>query len=147
VPDEEEIIPPGSALVRREGSDVTVVAIGSMVMHALRAAEILSEQGIAVEVVDPRWLAPLDSGTILRSVAKTGRLVVVDEARNSCSAASQIAAVVAENGFGSLKGPIRRVTVNDVAIPYSPPLEKTVIPNEETIAAACRSLARERSAA
>lgn len=147
VPDEEEIIPPGSAIVRREGTDVTVVAIGTMVLLAQRAAELLAEEGISVEIVDPRWLAPLDNETILRSVAKTGRLVVADEARNSCSAASQIAATVAESGFASLRAPIRRVTVGNVAIPYSPPLEKAVIPNEETIAEACRALVRHKLAA
>lgn len=147
VPDEEYLIAPGTGVVRREGADLTLVAIGTMVMYALRAAESLAEKGIDVEVFDPRWLSPLDTGTILKSVAKTGRLVVADEARNACSAASHIAAVVAEEGFGTLRAPIRRVTVGDVAIPYSPPLEKAVIPNDETIAEACQSLFSARSAA
>lgn len=140
VPEEEYLIPPGQAVIHRQGSHLTLVAIGSMVLPARQAADALAEEGIDVEVVDPRWLAPLDSGTILQSVKKTGRLVVVDEARDSCSAAAQISAVVADQGFDDLRAPIRRVTVPDVAIPYSPPLEKAVIPSTERIASVCRSL-------
>src|SRR3546814_1805600 len=95
----------------RGGVDVTVVAIGVMVRHAMRSAETLSEEGIEVEVVDPMTLFPLDKELILASVRKTGRLVILDEARATCSAASEIAAIVAEQGFASLHGPVRRVTV------------------------------------
>jgi len=139
--DEDFIVPLGQAAVRREGTDITVVAIGSMVRNTLRAAEKAAEQGIEAEVIDPRCLVPLDKATILASVARTGRLLVVDEARDMCSAASHIAAIVADEAFDALKAPIRRVTVPDVAIPYSPPLEKATIPDRDGIAAAIQNLA------
>jgi acetoin:2,6-dichlorophenolindophenol oxidoreductase subunit beta len=138
VPDGEHLVPLGSADVKRPGNDVTVVAIGAMVRHALRAAEILQTEGVSIEVVDPRTLFPLDEDTILRSIRKTGRLVVVDEARTTCSAASEIAAIVAEKAFGALRAPVRRVTVRDVAIPYSPALEKAVLPDEHSVIRAVR---------
>ena len=120
VPDGEHLVALGTPTSSAPETDVTVVAIGAMVRHALRAAEMLTSEGISVEVIDPRTLFPLDEETILRSVRKTGRLVVVDEARTTCSAASEIAAIAAEKAFHSLKAPVRRVTVPDVAIPYSP---------------------------
>jgi pyruvate/2-oxoglutarate/acetoin dehydrogenase E1 component len=147
VPDGEHLIPLGVAEVKRPGTDVTIVAIGSMVRHALRAADDLAAEGIAAEVLDPRTLHPLDEAAIERSVRKTGRLVVVDEARNTCGAASHIAAVVAERAFDALRAPIRRVTTPDVAIPYSPVLEKAVIPDKEAVLAAVRSVLVGRSAA
>jgi pyruvate dehydrogenase E1 component beta subunit len=140
VPDGEHLVPFGKANVLREGSDVTLVAIGTMVRHALRAADALAEAGVSAEVVDPRTLVPLDEDGILASVAKTGRLVVVDEARDRCSAASQIAAVVADRGFGTLRAPVRRVTVPDVALPYAKNAEAALIPNPDRIAAAVRSV-------
>jgi pyruvate/2-oxoglutarate/acetoin dehydrogenase E1 component len=133
VPDGEHVVPLGIADVKRIGDDVTVVAIGAMVRHALRAAEILHTEGVSIEVIDPRTLFPLDEDTILRSVRKTGRLVVVDEARTTCSAASEISAIAAEKAFGALRAPVRRVTVPNVAIPYSPPLEKAVLPDEHSV--------------
>lgn len=129
VPEGEFIIPLGVAEIKRPGKDITIVAIGSMVKTALRAADTLAQQGIDAEVLDPRTLIPLDEDAILKSVAKTGRLVVVDEARQRCSAASEIAAVVAEKAFPMLRTAIRRVTVPDVAMPFSPPLEKLCIPD------------------
>ena len=138
VPDGEHLVPFGKAAVRREGDDVTVVAIGRMLKPALGAAAMLETEGVRAEVIDPRTLVPLDADAVLASVAKTGHLVVVDEARESCSAASQIAAVVAEQGFSLLKGPIRRVTTPNVAIPYAPNAEAHVIPGEARIAAAVR---------
>jgi pyruvate dehydrogenase E1 component beta subunit len=140
VPDGEYLVPFGKAAVRREGNAVTVVAIGRMLKPTLAAAAALAEEGISAEVIDPRTLVPLDYDTILASVAKTGRLVVVDEAREACSAASQIAAVVAERGFGLLKGPIRRLCTPNVAMPYAPNAEAHVIPNEARITAAVREL-------
>ncbi len=140
VPDGDYVIPIGVAEVKRSGRDVTIVAIGSMVRTALRAAEELSLEGVEAEVVDPRTLLPLDEPAIEQSVRRTGRLVVVDEARNSCGAASHIAAVVAERAFDALKAPIRRVTVPDVAIPYSPVLEKAVIPDKDAVITAVRSV-------
>ena len=141
VPDGEHLVPLGKAAVRRDGDDVTVVAIGRMVKPALAAAEALAQEGIWAEVIDPRTLVPLDETTILASVAKTGRLVVVDEARERCGAASQIAAVVAEKGYDSLRGPIQRVTTPNVAIPYAPNAEAHVIPEEARITAAVLALA------
>jgi pyruvate dehydrogenase E1 component beta subunit len=140
VPDGEHLVQLGIADVKRAGSDVTVVAIGAMVRHALRAAELLQQDNLSVEVLDPRTLFPLDTAAILASVRKTGRLVVVDEARTTCSAASEIAALAAEQAFKSLRAPVRRVTVPDVAIPYAPHLEKAVLPDEHSIVKAVRSV-------
>ncbi|WP_019014934.1 alpha-ketoacid dehydrogenase subunit beta [Elioraea tepidiphila] len=139
VPDEEYTIPLGVAEVKRAGKDVTLVAIGAMVRPAMRAAETLAGEGIEAEVIDPRTLMPLDEATIVASVRRTGRLVVVDEARDVCSAASHIAAVVTEAAWDALKAAPKRVTVPDVAIPYSPPLEKALLPDPERIAAAVRA--------
>jgi pyruvate dehydrogenase E1 component beta subunit len=147
VPDGDYAIPLGSAEVKRGGTDATIVAIGAMVRPALRAAESLEkEAGLSIEVVDPRTLVPLDEATILASVAKTRRLVVADEARDRCSAASHIAAVVGDRGFGSLAAPIKRVTVPDVAMPYSPELEKAVFPDAQRIARAVRDVVEYRKA-
>ncbi|MFN3727630.1 MAG: alpha-ketoacid dehydrogenase subunit beta [Allosphingosinicella sp.] len=142
VPDGELLIPFGCAAVRREGRDVTIVAIGTCLQPALAAAASLAEQGIEVEVIDPRSLVPLDTDTILASAGKTGRVVVVDESRDSCSAASHIAAVVAERGFHLLRAPIRRVTTPDIALPYAPALEKALLPNPQRIAATVEELLR-----
>jgi len=138
VPDGEHLVPFGKAAVRREGDAATVVAIGRMLKPALAAATALESEGVSVEVLDPRTLVPFDADRVLRSVKKTGHLVVVDEARECCSAASQIAAVVAEKGFHWLQGPIRRVTTPNVAIPYAPNAEAHVIPDGPRIAAAVR---------
>jgi acetoin:2,6-dichlorophenolindophenol oxidoreductase subunit beta len=140
VPDGEHLVPFGKAAIRREGADVTVLAIGRMVKPALAAADALADQDVSVEVVDPRTLVPFDEAALLASVEKTGRLVVVDEARECCGAASQIAAVVAEKGFRALKEPIRRVTTPNVAMPYAPVAERHVIPNEERIVGAVLGL-------
>ncbi|HVL55685.1 MAG TPA: transketolase C-terminal domain-containing protein [Burkholderiaceae bacterium] len=139
VPDDDYMIPLGQARICRPGRDVTLVAIGAMVRHALRAADAVAQQGIDVEVIDPRTLFPLDSALIVESVRRTGRLIIVDEARRTCSAAAEIAARVSESAFGALKGPPRRVTVADVAIPYAPGLEEAVLPNENTVAEAIRA--------
>jgi pyruvate dehydrogenase E1 component beta subunit len=141
VPDGEHLVPFGQASVLRDGDDVTVVAIGRMVKPALASAEALAERGIRAEVIDPRTLVPFDDGAVLDSVAKTGYLVVVDEARECCGAASQIAAMVAEKGFSLLKGPVRRVTSPNVAMPYAPNAEAHVIPGEPRITAAALALA------
>jgi pyruvate dehydrogenase E1 component beta subunit len=145
VPDEDYTIPLGHAAELRRGDDVTIVAIGSMVKPALKACDELQKQGIAATLVDPRSVVPMDYETILRSVERTGRLVIVDEARRTCSAASEIAATIGERAFGLLRAPIRRVAVDDVAIPYSPVLEKAVLPDAARIVAAARSvIERER---
>jgi pyruvate dehydrogenase E1 component beta subunit len=140
VPDGEHLVPFGKAAVCREGDAATVVAIGRMLKPALAAAAALESEGVGVEVLDPRTLVPFDYDSVLSSVGKTGHLVVVDEARECCSAASQVAAVVAERGFSLLKGPIRRVTTPNVAIPYAPNAEAHVIPGEARIAGAVREL-------
>jgi pyruvate dehydrogenase E1 component beta subunit len=145
VPDGDYTVPFGVASVLQEGGDATVVAIGRMVKPALASAKALQAEGLNVEVIDPRTLVPLDEGAILRSVEKTGRLVVVDEARDRCSAASQIAAIVAEKGFASLKAPIRRVTSPNVAMPYAPNAEAAILPNEAKITAAVLALAGRRA--
>jgi acetoin:2,6-dichlorophenolindophenol oxidoreductase subunit beta len=139
VPDGEHVVPLGKATIHREGSDLTLIAIGSMVQPSLQAAQTLADEEMSIEVLDPRWMVPLDEGSILRSVSKTGRLMIVDEARDRCSAASQIAALVAEQVFEALRAPIRRVTVPNVAIPFSPPLEQAVIPNAARIASVARA--------
>jgi acetoin:2,6-dichlorophenolindophenol oxidoreductase subunit beta len=141
IPEGEHLVPIGLADIKRSGSDLTLVAIGSMMRPALRAAEIAAKEGISVEVIDPRSLYPLDQKTILASVRKTGRLIVVDEARRTCGAASEIAAIVAEEAFAALKAGIRRLTVNDLALPFSPALEEAVLPNEQMICENIRAIA------
>jgi pyruvate dehydrogenase E1 component beta subunit len=142
VPEGEYTTPFGKAAIVREGRDVTIVAIGTMLRPALAAAKQLEEQGISAEVIDPRTLVPLDEDTILRSVAKTGRAVVVDEGRDRASAASHIAAILADRGFATLKAPVKRVTVPNVAMPYAPNAEARVFPGEEQITKAALSVTR-----
>jgi pyruvate dehydrogenase E1 component beta subunit len=133
VPDGDHIIPFGVADVKREGTDVTVVALAGMLRRAMSVAETLADEGVSVEVIDPRTVVPLDKATILKSVEKTGRLVVVDPAHKSCSVASEISAMVSQDGFWSLQAPIQRVASLDCHFPFSPALEKLVFPNEEKI--------------
>jgi acetoin:2,6-dichlorophenolindophenol oxidoreductase subunit beta len=144
VPEGPYVIPFGVADIKRAGTDVTIVATAWMVKKALAAAEQLAQEGISAEVVDPRTLAPLDSDTIVRSVKKTGRLVLVDQAPRHSSAAVVIAAEVAEKGFDYLRAPITMVTALDTSIPYSEPLESYVLPNEEKIVHAVHSVVAER---
>ncbi|MGH3085004.1 MAG: alpha-ketoacid dehydrogenase subunit beta [Gaiellaceae bacterium] len=136
VPEGEHVVPIGEAAVVQEGADVTIVGIGWTVGKALAAAEQLSGEGINAEVVDPRSLAPLDTATIIQSVEKTGRLVVVDQATRHGSAAAIIAAEVASEGFSSLKAPVELVTALDATIPYSEPMEQYLLPDETKIVAA-----------
>ncbi len=133
VEDGDHTIPFGVADVKHEGTDVTVVAISGMVRRAMAVAETLDEEDISVEVIDPRTIVPLDAKTILDSVEKTGRLVIVDPAHKSCSVASEISAIVAQEGFWSLQSPIERVASLDCHFPFSPALEPLVFPNEEKI--------------
>ena len=140
MPEEEYTIPLGKADIKREGKDVTVVAIQNMVHKALGAADKLEKQGISIEIVDPRSLLPLDKETIFKSVAKTGRLVVMDEESKTGSAAAEIAAVVAEEAFDSLKAPIKRVCAPDTPIPFAAVLEKAWIPSEESLIKAVTEL-------
>jgi 2-oxoisovalerate dehydrogenase E1 component len=142
-PEADELIPFGVASVRREGTDVTVVALGLMVNRTLEAAQQLAGEGVAVEVIDPRTVAPLDLETILASVHKTGRLLIVDEDFAPCSVGAEISAQVTERGFDDLDAPIRRLNGLFTPVPYSPPLEAAVASNRERIAQAVRDLVAE----
>ena len=133
IPDEEYLIPIGKADVKREGKDVTVVATAYMVHVALAAAARLEQEGVSVEVVDPRTLVPLDKQTIIDSVKKTGRLVVVAEEPKTGSSAAQISAIVAEEAFDYLDAPIRMVASPDTPVPFSPVLEKYYMPDEARV--------------
>jgi pyruvate dehydrogenase E1 component beta subunit len=140
VPAEEYLTPIGRAEVKREGTDVTLVTWSKMLGVALSAASQLAKEGIDVEVVDVRTLVPLDQATLLASVRKTGRLVVVHEATRTGGFAGEICAVVTEQAFDSLKAPFRRVTGPDIPVPCSPPLERFYIPNEEQVKRAIREI-------
>lgn len=140
VPEGDEGIPLGVADIKREGTDVTIVAISRMVTQSLAAAKKLEAEGISVEVVDPRTISPLDEETILASVAKTHRLVVVDEDNPRCSVAADIAAMVADKGFDTLDAPIKMVTAPHAPVPFSPALEAVYVPSPDRIAETVRSL-------
>ncbi|HVA23007.1 MAG TPA: transketolase C-terminal domain-containing protein [Chloroflexota bacterium] len=141
VPDGPHDVPFGLAEVKRQGSDVTIVACGIQVPRALEAAETLAREGIQAEVVDPRTLQPLDTATILASVRKTGRVVVTDESHDHCGVAAGLAAIIADEGFASLKAPIKRVSTMAVPVPYAKPMEDYVTPTAERIVAAAREVA------
>jgi 2-oxoisovalerate dehydrogenase E1 component len=143
VPEEEYFIDFGQAAVVREGSDVTVVSIGLMLHRVLEAAAKLEEQGISVEVIDPRTISPLDTATIIRSIAKTGRLLLVEESFAPCGLGAEIAAQMAEHGFDELDAPIRRLNGLHSPTPYSPPLENAVVPGVDEITAAIKNLHEE----
>jgi acetoin:2,6-dichlorophenolindophenol oxidoreductase subunit beta len=147
VPEGEHIVPFGLADVKRAGTDVTIVATAWMVKKSLAAAEQLAKEGISAEVVDPRTLAPLDVDTIVESVKKTGRLVLVDQAPRHASAAAVIAGEVAERGFEYLKAPVKMVTALNTSVPYSEPMESYVLPSEEKIIKAVKSVLPVRAAA
>jgi acetoin:2,6-dichlorophenolindophenol oxidoreductase subunit beta len=133
VPDNDKPIPFGVADIKRQGSDVSVISTSYAVQTCLHVAEQLLKQKIDVEVVDPRTLVPFDLATVLSSVEKTGRVVIVDETHQSCGVAAEIAARIAESGFDKLKTAIRRVSTFDVPVPYSPPLEEYIGPTEARI--------------
>jgi pyruvate dehydrogenase E1 component beta subunit len=133
VPEGYYTIPLGKADVKREGTDLTIVAIGKQVNTALAAADQLSHKGIDVEVVDPRSLSPFDEETILSSVEKTNQLIVIDEANPRCSIATDIAALVADKGFDMLDAPIKRITAPHTPVPFSPPLEDIYLPTPQKV--------------
>ena len=133
VPEEDFTVPFGVAEVRRDGRDVTVVATAYMVSLSLRAAAALDERDVSVEVIDPRTLEPLDIETVVRSVRKTGRLVVVDEDTERCGVGAEIGAQVMERAFDALKAPVQRVANPNLPVPYSRPLERAVLPSQEKI--------------
>ncbi len=140
VPDEETLVPLGRADVKRVGSDVTVVATGWMVHQALEAADRVMQDGISAEVIDPRCLAPFDKAALFESVAKTHRVVIVEEAARTGAFGAQIAAWLAEELFDELDAPIQRVASKDVPIPFSPPMEEFVIPGVGDVVAALQRL-------
>jgi len=143
VPEGEYEIEFGRAAVVREGRDVTVVALALMVHQTLKACEALEKEGISVELIDPRTVAPLDTDTIAQSVTKTGRLLIVDEAFGPFGFGAEVAAQLADRGFDDLDAPIRRLNGAYTPTPYSPPLEAAVVPNPDTIARAIRDLVAE----
>ena len=140
VPKEEYTVPFGVAEVKMEGSDATIVATSYMVHKALEASKALEKEGISVEVVDPRTLTPLDKQAIVKSVRKTGRLIVVSEDCKTAGVSAEIAAVVAEEALDYLDAPIRRLAEPDTPIPFSPSLEQYVIPNEKAIVKAVKEV-------
>lgn len=145
VPDDPDfMVPFGQAAVRRQGRDVTIVAIGGMLPKALEAAETLAREGIEAEVVDPRTLVPLDKETILASVRKTSKVVIAHEAHKRLGPGAELAAMIAEEGIAYLDGPIVRVAAKNVPIPYSPELENYVLPGTGDIVEAARGLAQNR---
>ncbi|MFW9847085.1 MAG: alpha-ketoacid dehydrogenase subunit beta, partial [Candidatus Thorarchaeota archaeon] len=140
VPQEEYLVPFGEARVRREGADVTVWATFYMVHKALEVADELSKEGISVEVIDPRTLAPLDKQTLIGSVKKTGRLVLATEETKTGATTGEVAAIIQEEAFDWLDAPIIRVNAPDTPIPFSPVLEQNFIPSKDRIAEAIKSI-------
>lgn len=140
VPDGAHEVPPGKADVRRPGTDVTIVATSRAVLWSMEAAETLAAEGIEAEVVDPRWVVPLDTEAILASVAKTGRLVTVEEGYQMCSIGSEIAALAAEHAFESLKAPVKRLARPPTPVPFSPPLEEAMKPGPGKITDTVRAI-------
>jgi acetoin:2,6-dichlorophenolindophenol oxidoreductase subunit beta len=140
VPQEEYTLPFGVADVKRHGTDVTIVATSSMVQVALGAARLLEDVGVSAEIVDPRTTWPLDENTIVESVKKTSRAIVVDEGYGRYGVAAEIAAVIAERAFYSLDAPVTRVGAMHVPIPFSPPLEDATVPTEKSVFETARKL-------
>ena len=142
VPDEDYTVPIGKADIKREGSDVTIVALAWLVHEALAAADELAKEGISAEVVDPRTLVPMDKDTIRASVRKTGRVIVADEAGPTASAAAEISALITEDAatFARLKAPVIRVCALETPIPYTPVLENHVFPDRHRIIAGVRQV-------
>jgi pyruvate/2-oxoglutarate/acetoin dehydrogenase E1 component len=140
VPEEEYLLPLGQCDIKRNGDDLTIVAVSRVVSEALAAAAKLEEQGITTEVIDPRTIQPLDSNTIVESVKKTGRLIIASDDVRSGGIGSEIAAIVVEEAFDSLDSPILRVASADMPIPFSPPLEQAYMPNAQKIIEAAKKL-------
>ncbi len=140
IPEGEHVVPLGQAATVRAGSDVSLITYGKTVQHCLQAAETLTGEGIAAEVIDLRSLKPLDTPTILATARKTGRVVVVHEANRLCGVGAEIAALIAEEAFADLKAPILRLGSPDVPVPASFPLEQATVPQADAIAAAARRL-------
>ena len=142
LPAEDYTVPIGKAAVRREGKHLTLLSYAAMMHNSLEAAEALAKEGIEIEVIDLRTLLPLDEETILKSVKKTNRVLVVHEDTKTGGIAGEIAAILCEKAFGDLDGPVFRVTSLDTPVPYSPPLEQHFLPNTDKIMHAARELAK-----
>ena len=142
IPDEEYLIPFGQAAVRRQGADLTLVATLLMMHRSLAAADVLAKEGISVEVIDPRTLVPFDEAAVLASVAKTGRLLIVEEDNLTGGWGAEVAARVADAGFDLLDAPIKRLAAYDVPMPFAPVLENFVVPSVERIVESVRLLAQ-----
>jgi pyruvate/2-oxoglutarate/acetoin dehydrogenase E1 component len=140
VPEEEYTLPLGVADVKREGEDLTIVATSSMVYVALEAAALLEQEGVSAEVVDPRTLVPLDRETLVASVTKTGRALVVDEGHTSYGVSAELAAVLADEAFWHLDAPVKRLAALDVPIPFSPVLEDETVPTPERVLEVAKAL-------
>lgn len=140
VPEEQYTIPLGKADIKRQGSDITVVATGHLVGVALSAAKKFEEEGVSVEVFDPRSLLPLDKEALKRSVSKTGRVVIIDDSPITCGFSNFVAAIIAEEFFSYLKAPVKIVARADVPVPFSQPLEECVLPNEEKLINAIKKI-------
>ncbi|KGF69521.1 pyruvate dehydrogenase [Hoeflea sp. BAL378] len=142
VPEEEYLIPFGEAAILRQGSDITMVATSSMVQVALAAAERLAKEGISAEVIDPRTIVPLDEDTILASVRKTSRAIVIDEGHQSYGITGEIASRISDKAFYHLDAPVQRMGAMDVPVPFSPVLEDITVPTAETVAERARRTLR-----
>jgi len=142
VPEEDYVVPFGQAAVRREGSDVTIVAIGGVLPKALAAAEQLAGQGVSAEVIDPRTLVPFDTTTVIESLKKTNRVVIVHEAHKRAGPGAEIAAILAEEAIGYLDAPIIRVATKNVPFPYNPQLEEFILPGLADIVQAAERLVK-----
>ncbi len=142
IPDEEYLIPFGQAVVRREGADLTVVATLLMMHRSLAAADLLAHEGIHIEVIDPRTLVPFDDDTVLASVAKTGKLLIVEEDSLTGGWGAEVAARVADAGFDLLDAPIKRLASYDVPMPFAPVLENFVVPSVERIVELARAMVK-----
>ena len=140
VPEEEYTIPFGVADIKREGTDITIVATSSMVQVALGAAKLLEEAAISAEVVDPRTLWPLDEKTLINSARKTSRVIVMDEGYGRYGVAAEIASVISEGAFFDLEAPVKRLGAMHVPIPFSPPLEDATVPTEQSVFEAARAM-------
>jgi pyruvate/2-oxoglutarate/acetoin dehydrogenase E1 component len=138
VPDGEHVVELGKARLAREGEDLSVITYGAMVHTALEATEDL--EGASIEVLDLRTLVPLDTAAILESVRKTSKVLVLQEASQSCGVAAEVSALIGEHAWEDLDGPIRRLTTPDVPVPFSPPLERAVLPQVDDVREACREL-------
>ena len=143
VPDGDHLTPLGEARLLKAGNDLTLITMGSMTRMTLQTAKKLDVMGISAGVLDLQSLVPLDEASILKEAGKTGRVIIVEESRDRCSAASHIAAVLADRGFHSLKAPVRRITVPDTAMPYAPSAELPLLPNAESIISVAKALAEE----